>query len=229
MDLPILPVIMMGFVVGLDTTAAFQVMISQPLVACALLGWMMGDPIIGAMVGVVTQLLWMGKLPVGAATFPDGSMGSLVAAALVVYFRESMVPDGLGVLLALAVLWGMFVAGIGGWVIILKRKIQTRWVPWFDIQAQNGEFRRYSRAYLLVIIWNGLISAITALVFFMAGYGVLRLLIPLLPEQVHRIGHLVPYLLLGIGLTQILILFRFQRWLLMICGLIIGLLFWKVT
>ena len=63
----------------------------------------------------------------------------------------------------------------------------------------------------------------------MAGYGVLHLLIPLLPEQVHRVGHLVPYLLLGIGLTQILILFRFQRWLLLICGLIVGLLFWKVT
>ena len=64
METMILPVMLMGFVVGMDTTAAFQIMVSQPLVACTLLGWMVGDPVTGALVGVVTQLLWMGKLPV---------------------------------------------------------------------------------------------------------------------------------------------------------------------
>jgi PTS system mannose-specific IIC component len=229
MDFPILPILVMGFVVGLDTTAAFQVMVSQPLVACTICGWMMGDPVMGALVGVVTQCLWMGKLPVGAATFPDGNMGSLVAAGLVIYLRNTMTPHGIGVLLALSVLWGMLVAGVGGWVIVLTRKVQTRWVPWFEKRARDRELSRYSRGFFLSVLCNGLVGAVTALIWFALGVGLLKTVIPLLPQQIHRIGFLVPYLLLGIGLVQILILFRFQRWWLILGGLAAGLLLWGVS
>jgi PTS system mannose-specific IIC component len=229
MDFPIVPILIMGFVVGLDTTAAFQIMVGQPLVACALLGWMMGDPMMGAMVGVMTQLLWMGRLPVGAATFPNGNIGSLVAAALLVQFRDTMIPHGIGVLLAMAVLWGASAAGIGGWVKVWKRKIHTRWVSWFETQAQNGELTRYSWGFMLVVFWNGLVGAVETAILFGIGYGLLLLIIPVLPEQIHRIGFLVPYVLLGIGITQVVILFRLQRWVLMIAGLIVGLLFWGIA
>jgi len=227
-DFPIVPILIMGFVAGLDTTAAFQIMISQPLVACGLLGWMMGDPVMGAMVGVVSQLLWMGKLPVGAATFPDGNIGSLVAAALLVHFRDSMIPHGVGVLLALAVLWGTVTAATGGWVKVVKRKIHTSWVPWFDRQAQNGEWSRFSRGFALVVLWNGLVGAVLAAAFFAIGHGILSVVIPALPEHIYRIEYLVPYVLLGIGLTQVLILFRFQRWLLTVAGLVVGIMFWRI-
>jgi PTS system mannose-specific IIC component len=228
MDFPWMPLLVTGFVVGLDTTAAFQIMVSQPLVACSLLGWMMGDPVMGAMVGVVTQLLWMGKMPVGAATFPDGNLGSLVAAALVIQFRDSTALDGVGILLALAVLWGSVTATVGGWLIVIKRKIHTRWVPWFERQAREGKLRRYSLGYYLVVGWNGIVGAAAAVAFSAAGYGILQGIIPLLPDRIHRIGFAVPYLLLGIGLTQVLILFRLQRWMLMVCGLIAGLILWRV-
>jgi PTS system mannose-specific IIC component len=228
-DFPIIPLLIMGFVVGLDTTAAFQIMIGQPLVSCALLGWMMGDPMMGAMVGVVTQLLWMGKLPVGAATFPNGNLGSLVAAALMVQFRSTMIPHGIGVLLAITVLWGAISAGIGGWVKVWKRKVHTDWVPWFEARAQKGELCRFSWGFSAVVLWNGLVGAVVAVILFGIGYGLLRLVIPALPEQVHRIGLVVPYVLLGIGITQVLILFRLQRWILMVAGLIAGLLFWGIA
>ncbi len=233
METTILSVIVMGFVVGLDTTAAFQIMVSQPLVACTLLGWMMGDPVTGALVGIVTQLLWMGKLPVGAAAFPNGNLGSLVAAALVLHFRHRMALDGIGVLLALGVIWGALTAWAGGRGIILKRKIHTRWVAWFESQARQGKLRAYSRGHLLVTLWNGLIGALFALVFFIGGSVILSVLIPELPSQIHRVGYLIPYLLLGVGLAQIMILLpntsvRLQRWGLMAAGVVAGLLLWKV-
>jgi len=227
-DFPIVPILVMGFVAGLDTTAAFQIMIGQPLVACALLGWMMGDPVMGAMVGVVTQLLWMGKLPVGAATFPDGNIGSLVAAALVVHFRDMMIPHGIGVLLALAVLWGTVAATTGGWMKVAKRKIHTRWVRWFEKQAQNGEWSRFSLGFVLVVLWNGLVGAVLAAALFAIGHWILTVVIPALPEPIYRIEYLIPYVLLGIGLTQVLILFQFQRWFLTLAGLVVGVLFWRI-
>jgi PTS system mannose-specific IIC component len=228
-----LPVLLMGFVVGLDTTAAFQIMVSQPLVACTILGWMVGDPVTGVSVGVVTQLLWMGKLPVGAATFPDGNLGALVAAALVLHFRNLTALDGIGVLLAMGVMWGALTAWAGGREIIIKRKIHTRWITWFETQSQQGKLRAYSRGHWLVTFWNGLIGAVSAGVFFIIGSLILGVIVPELPAQIHRVGYLIPYLLLGVGLTQILILFRIdarilQRWGLTAAGLVVGLILWKV-
>ena len=228
METMILPVMLMGFVVGMDTTAAFQIMVSQPLVACTLLGWMVGDPVTGALVGVVTQLLWMEKLPVGAAVFPDGNTGSLVAAALVLHFRNRMALDGVGVLLAMGVIWSCVTAWVGGQIIVIKRKIHTRWAAWFEAQAQQGKLRAYSRGYWLVTLWNGLIGALSAGVFFIIGSVVLRIIIPELPAQIHRVGYVIPYLLLGVGLAQIMILFRLRRWVLMAAGVAVGLILWKV-
>ena len=218
----------MGFVVGLDTTAAFQIMISQPLVACSILGWMMGDPVTGAMVGAVTQLLWMGKLPVGAASFPDGNLGSLVAAAIAVHCRNSMGSDGVGVLLALVVLWGSLTAWAGGKLIVIKRKIHTKWVPWFGMQAQQGNFSKYSRGHMLVTLWNGGVEALSAVVFFLCGVAVIQIIFPALPARIHQVGSLIPYFLLGMGLVQVLILFRLERWVLMAVGLVVGFLFWGI-
>lgn len=229
----ILPLLLMGFVVGMDTTAAFQIMVSQPLIACTFLGWMVGDPVTGALVGIVTQLLWMGKLPVGAAWFPAGNTGSLVAAALVIHLRNLTALDGVGVLLALSVIWGAVVAWLGGQIIVIKRKIHTRWIAWFETKAQQGNLHAYSRGYWLVILWNGLVSALNAGIFFIVGNIILTIIIPKLPAQIHRVGHVIPYLLLGIGLAQIIILFRIdtrilQRWGLTIISLVAGLFLWKI-
>ena len=230
-DFPLLPIFAMGAIVGLDSTAAFQIMVSQPIVACPLLGWMMGDPVMGWMVGITTQLLWMGKLPVGAATFPDGSMGSLVVAGLAVHFRKWFALDGVGVLLGLSVLWGAVVAWVGGWIIVVQRKLQSRMVGigWFDKQAQGGNLHRYSQGYLLVIAWNGFIGGCTALIFFVIGHGILQLIIPILPDGVHHVGFVIPYLLLGIGSAQIFILYGFRRWWLILGGGVTGVLLWRMV
>ena len=42
-----------GGIVALDTTASWQVMISQPLVACTVIGFMFGDPQLGFLIGIL--------------------------------------------------------------------------------------------------------------------------------------------------------------------------------
>ena len=44
---------------ALDTTAALQVMVSQPLVAGSIAGLVVGDVPLGAAVGATLQLVWM--------------------------------------------------------------------------------------------------------------------------------------------------------------------------
>ncbi len=61
----------LGGALGLDTTAALQLMLSEPLVAGTLAGLVLGDPALGLALGAALQLVWSGALPVGAAPFPD--------------------------------------------------------------------------------------------------------------------------------------------------------------
>lgn len=61
----------LGGALGLDTTAALQLMLSEPLVAGTLAGLTLGDPALGLALGAALQLVWSGALPVGAAPFPD--------------------------------------------------------------------------------------------------------------------------------------------------------------
>lgn len=71
-----------GGIIGLDRTAAGQFMISQPIVAGPLTGWLLGDPSAGAVIGVVLELLWVLDMPVGTFVPADATIGTISATAI---------------------------------------------------------------------------------------------------------------------------------------------------
>lgn len=60
-----LAVAAVGGVLSVDRTAAFQTMVSRPLVAAPVIGYLLGNVDAALMVGVVLELLLIGDLPVG--------------------------------------------------------------------------------------------------------------------------------------------------------------------
>lgn len=54
-----------GGLISLDRTAAFQTMVSRPIVASPLIGFFLGDVATSLIVGVVLELLFIGELPLG--------------------------------------------------------------------------------------------------------------------------------------------------------------------
>ncbi len=56
---------LVGGVLSLDRIAAFQTMVSRPIVAGPLIGYLLGNAGAGLMVGVTLELLLIGDLPVG--------------------------------------------------------------------------------------------------------------------------------------------------------------------
>ena len=80
--------------VALDTTAAFQLMFSQPLVAGTCAGLIVGYPEVGLLVGTVLQLVWVGTLPVGGTPFPDTGLAAVVGAGLAALLISRGTADG---------------------------------------------------------------------------------------------------------------------------------------
>ena len=80
---------------GIDRTAFGQFMISRPIVAAPLAGWILGQPLTGLQIGSMLELLWIGRLPVGAAIPPDDTQVAVGATAIAVIMGESLGLSGL--------------------------------------------------------------------------------------------------------------------------------------
>lgn len=73
-------------VVGLDRLALGQFMVSQPIVAAPLIGWLLGDFHVGLWVGVVLELFWLGGLPVGGYVPKDATLAAVLTTGLILVF-----------------------------------------------------------------------------------------------------------------------------------------------
>jgi PTS system mannose-specific IIC component len=80
---------------GLDRTAALQFMVSRPIVAAPLTGWLLGDAFVGLQVGILLELLWLGRLPVGAAIPPDDTQIAVGSTLLAVTMGNMLGLSGL--------------------------------------------------------------------------------------------------------------------------------------
>ena len=78
----LLPLSMLGGVLGLDVVCFPQMMVSRPLVAATLGGALAGDSTTGVLVGVTLELIALATLPFGASRYPEWGSAAVVAGAL---------------------------------------------------------------------------------------------------------------------------------------------------
>jgi mannose/fructose/N-acetylgalactosamine-specific phosphotransferase system component IIC len=115
----VLSLVAWGTIVGVDLVSAPQGLLSRPLVAAAVSGWLLGDVAAGLQVGLVLECFALDVLPVGAAKYPDYGPGA-VGATLFAAGRT-----GLGAL-GVATGIGLAMALIGGWSLLWIRHANTR-------------------------------------------------------------------------------------------------------
>jgi mannose/fructose/N-acetylgalactosamine-specific phosphotransferase system component IIC len=115
----VIPLLLWGSLVGLDLVSVPQAMISRPLVAGTVAGWLAGDVAAGLRIGVLFELFALDVLPVGAVRYPDYGPATVTAAALAAgapWELELGVSAALGLVLAL----------LGGWSLLVVRRWNAR-------------------------------------------------------------------------------------------------------
>ncbi|NLM17719.1 MAG: PTS sugar transporter subunit IIC [Candidatus Riflebacteria bacterium] len=142
-------VALIGGVVDLDSTAAWQFMISQPIVAAPLTGLFLGNIYgealpalkLGLLVGIILQLLWIEKLPLGMNVPPDAALASVLSVALgfisgqhYVNYAEKEVCYTLALLSSIAL--GLLGRGLD----IFVRRINTELDAWVTVKIEEGSF-----------------------------------------------------------------------------------------
>jgi mannose/fructose/N-acetylgalactosamine-specific phosphotransferase system component IIC len=122
----------------MDTTVAWQMMLSQPLVCGTLAGLLVGFPEAGIFIGVVLQMLWSGSMPVGARPMPDAPVGTIcgVWLAAVLLGGEQTVSNSFSQLAGLMA--ALCVALAGRWTISWERELSGKLVRRLRARLSSG-------------------------------------------------------------------------------------------
>ncbi len=118
----LIPLALLGGILGLDVVSFPQAMISRPLVAATLSGALIGQAASGLLVGAALELIALETLPFGASRYPEWGSASVVGGAIFASYPAH--PAGsmtLAILAALATTW------IGGWTMVKLRQMNAVW------------------------------------------------------------------------------------------------------
>jgi PTS system mannose-specific IIC component len=155
-----------GGVIGLDRTAAGQFMISQPIVAGPLMGWLLGDAATGLIIGVALELIWLMDIPVGTFVPADSTILTVWATSVAVLGSGGKAPlPVIGFCLLLTVALIPVTMRVDGFI----RKWNSRLAAAAEPTPGEHAGLRLARAHLSGLAVFFLKSFVLYLVFVPAG------------------------------------------------------------
>jgi mannose/fructose/N-acetylgalactosamine-specific phosphotransferase system component IIC len=160
----LLPLSMLGGLLGLDVVCFPQMMISRPLVGATVAGAFVGDTMTGLLVGATLELIALATLPFGASRYPEwgsaGVVGGAISAAL---HAEPAGTVTVGVLATLATAW------VGGWTLV-KLRVWNAWLA----RRKRGALEHGSRGAVVGLQLAGLTSdLVRAMLLTAVAYGLI--------------------------------------------------------
>jgi PTS system mannose-specific IIC component len=194
---------LVAMLTGLDRVALVQVMISRPLVAGPLTGWVLGSPLIGLEVGMLLELLWLGRLPVGAAIPPDDTQVAVGATVLALSVGPTLGLSGMPMVI-LSVLIAIPLGKFGQVFDRLARHVNDRLAVFGQTALMAGNTGGLERNHLFGLASFALASLATALVIILVGSFVLYSVAPLLIGTVQEVGLSLQYSLILVGAAVLL-------------------------
>jgi mannose/fructose/N-acetylgalactosamine-specific phosphotransferase system component IIC len=119
----LIPLALLGGVLGLDVVSFPQAMISRPLIAATLGGALLGRASSGLLLGAALELIALETLPFGASRYPEWGSASVVGGAILA--SHPVLPAGAA--MSLAMLSALATTWVGGWTMVKLRQLNAVW------------------------------------------------------------------------------------------------------
>jgi len=187
---------------GLDRFALLQLAISRPIVAAPLAGLVLGNPSIGLQVGLLVELLWLARLPVGAAVPPDDTQVSIATTVVVIVAGKSMNGGGIELIL-LTLLVTIPLGKFGQYFDHYARHYNARLSKQVELACEKGSLALAEWQHLRGLISFSLAALSTYVVILAGGLLLLPLLLPLLGKA---LSYSADWLALAIPLVGIAVI-----------------------
>ena len=183
----------------LDTTYAFQFLVSRPIIAGPILGFVTGDVLAGIQVGVFTELLCADVSPLGGIIPPSGVVASVVPLAL----------HHMGIELYFGFFIGIIAAILYSFIDTYLRKTRFTWMVYVETKIAKTPY-----AVLHVLGTSLLLSFLVTFVFVSLAIWIsmwaLAALFPYLNFHIHLAFRLAYMAVPWIGLTTLIPIFRLK-------------------
>lgn len=183
-----------------------HVMISRPVVAGPLVGWILNDPYTGLLCGALIELLWIDRLPIGTYVPPNGTITTVVitAAAIIAGGHPGPPSRELTVFALLAFLpLGYAGQQLDTWIIRSNDKLSKKAVS----LADGADVRGIERLHLKALMKSFGLSVIFIFIAVTIGSWVLIGVFAVLPPFVHKALTLsyffIPLLGIAVALTTV--------------------------
>lgn len=150
----------------------------RPLIACTLIGLVLGDLKTGIILGGTLEMLALGWMNVGAAMAPDAALASVISAILVIVGKQSI---GEGIAIAIPI------AAAGQVLTIFVRTITVFFQHKADKFAEDANFRGIEMCHIAGLLLQGIRVAVPAFVVAMvAGTSAVTNALNAIPEVITR-------------------------------------------
>ncbi|MBV7390562.1 PTS mannose/fructose/sorbose transporter subunit IIC [Enterococcus alishanensis] len=147
----------------------------RPLVACTLVGLVLGDVGTGILLGGTLEMMALGWMNVGLAMAPDTAIASVISTILVIVSNQ-----GIGEGIAIAVP----LAAAGQALTIFVRTITVFFVHKADDYAANGNFKGIERMHLLGLSLQALRVMIPTFIITMISANAVSSFLNSIPEVI---------------------------------------------
>ncbi|MCD2501900.1 PTS mannose/fructose/sorbose transporter subunit IIC [Clostridium sp. NSJ-145] len=127
----------------------------RPLIACTLVGLILGDLKTGIIIGGTLEMMALGWMNIGAAMAPDAALASIISTIIVISGKQEM---GAGIALAVPL------AAAGQVLTIFARTITVFFQHQADKYAEKGDLKGIDMCHLLALIIQALRVSIPALI-----------------------------------------------------------------
>ncbi|PLK58372.1 PTS mannose/fructose/sorbose transporter subunit IIC [Candidatus Palibaumannia cicadellinicola] len=170
--LQIILIFIVGCIAGIESILdEFQ--FHRPLLACTLMGLVLGDIKTGIIIGGTLEMIALGWMNVGAAVAPDTSLASIIATILVIIGNQE-----LGASIALAIP----LAAAGQILTIMVRTLTIAFQHAADNAAECGNLNALSRIHISALSLQAIRTAIPVVII---AYSVST-------ESMHNLLHTIP-------------------------------------
>ncbi|QOI11012.1 PTS mannose/fructose/sorbose transporter subunit IIC [Blochmannia endosymbiont of Colobopsis nipponica] len=187
----------------------------RPLIACSLIGCILGDLKTGIIVGGTLELIALGWMNIGAAVAPDTALASIISTTLVIAGNQNI---GAGIALAIPL------AAAGQVLTIIVRTITVGFQHAADDAAKHGNLSAINWIHIAALVLQAMRIAIPSIIIAISvKTEVVHKILTSIPEVITnglniaggmivvvgyamiinmmRTGHLMPFFYLGFVIT----------------------------
>jgi len=144
--------VIVAAVVGMGSVLdSFQT--HRPLIACTLVGIILGDVTTGVILGGTLEFIALGWMNIGAAQSPDSALASIISTILVIVGSQSI---GTGIAIALPV------AAAGQVLTVIARTVTVFFQHAADRYAEDANFRMIDICHVSALAVQALRVAVPA-------------------------------------------------------------------